>query len=272
MLAHEISYVPSVSILAGLRQELQERRAAPRTILVITDPVFGADDERLAGPGRGAVGSVPDGCAHTGREAHTVARLVPPPQRRIASGFEATRGLAQSPEIGRYRIVHFATHALVNNTHPALSGILLSQVGPDGREQEGMLRAHEIVDLKLSADLVVLSSCSTGVGQKLWGEGLISLTRAFLRAGAGAGDGELVGRGRRGHGGAHVALLRAPSSVPARRPPRPPCARPRSPCGGSGRRAPYYWAAFGIQGEYRRPLSKTLTLNPPAPVIQHSIA
>jgi CHAT domain-containing protein len=255
VLAHEISYVPSVSILAGLRQDRRKRHPAPLSILVVNDPVFGADDPRVAGPGRRRSGRF-QRLPHTGREAQAVARLVPPPQGRIASGFEATRGLVQGPEVGRYRIVHFATHALVNNTHPALSGILLSQVGPDGREQEGMLRAHEVVDLKLSADLVVLSSCSTGVGRNVQGEGLMSLTRAFIRAGAGrvmvsswdvddAATAELMSR-------FYESLFSPRSPAPAAALRAAQLALWRDP----GRHAPYYWAAFAIHGEYRRPLPK----------------
>jgi CHAT domain-containing protein len=253
MLAHEVSYVPSASILASIRRDLARRHPAPRTILVIADPVFGPDDERLA-----AGAAIPAGAAafprlrYTGREAQAVSRLVPPDQRHIAEGLAATRRLVQGAELANYRIVHFATHALLNNAHPALSGILLSRVGPDGREQEGMLRAHEIADRRLAADLVVLSSCSTGVGQKLWGEGLLSLTRAFLRAGAArvmvsswdvddAATAELMSR-------FYEQLLRPGSPGPVAALRAAQAALWRDP----SRRAPFYWAAFGIQGEYRK--------------------
>jgi CHAT domain-containing protein len=98
---------------------------------------------------------------------------------------------------------------------------------------------------------VVLSSCSTGVGQKLWGEGLIGLTRAFLRAGAArvmvsswdvddAATAELMSRFYR-----HLLGPGSPGPAAALRAAQ--IAMWQDP----GRRAPFYWAAFGIQGEYR---------------------
>lgn len=79
-------------------------------------------------------------------------------------------------ELNRYRIVHFATHALINTVHPELSGIVLSLVDEQGRPQDGFLPTHEIYNLKLSADMVVLSACQTGLGKEIRGEGLVGMT------------------------------------------------------------------------------------------------
>ena len=83
-----------------------------------------------------------------------------------------------------YRIVHFATHGLINNQHPDLSGIVLSLVDEQGRTQNGFLRLYDIYNLKLNADLVVLSACQTALGKEIKGEGLVGLTRGFMYAGA----------------------------------------------------------------------------------------
>jgi hypothetical protein len=87
-------------------------------------------------------------------------------------------------DLGRYRIVHFATHALLNNDHPELSGIVLSLVDQQGRSTDGFLRLNEIYNLNLSADLVVLSACETGLGKQIKKERLIGLARGFMAAGA----------------------------------------------------------------------------------------
>jgi CHAT domain-containing protein len=92
--------------------------------------------------------------------------------------------LATSGKLSDYRIVHFASHSFVNAAHPDLSGIVLSLVDQRGQEQDGFLRLHEIYNLKLPADLVVLGGCRTGLGKEIKGEGLMSLTRGFMYAGA----------------------------------------------------------------------------------------
>jgi CHAT domain-containing protein len=80
--------------------------------------------------------------------------------------------------------VHFATHGLLNSAHPELSGVLLSMVDANGVEQNGFLTTHDVFDLKLPAEMVVLSACRTGLGKDVQGEGLIGLTRGFMYAGA----------------------------------------------------------------------------------------
>jgi CHAT domain-containing protein len=85
--------------------------------------------------------------------------------------------------LGDYRYVHFATHGLVNEKNPKLSGLLLAQEDTTSKE-DGILHLGEIYNLNLNADLVVLSACETGLGQVAKGEGIIGLTRGFLYAGA----------------------------------------------------------------------------------------
>ena len=102
-----------------------------------------------------------------------------------ALDFDASRRLAISGDLAHYRIVHFATHALIDSEHPELSGLVLSLVDEKGNAQDGFLDLHDIYNLDLTADLVVLSACETALGKQVDGEGMIGLTRGFMYAGAG---------------------------------------------------------------------------------------
>ncbi|MGB9180858.1 MAG: CHAT domain-containing protein, partial [Pyrinomonadaceae bacterium] len=211
---HEIVSLPSASTLVALRRETEERQAAAKTIAVIADPVFEPTDERVMALAKKSVVAplskrtfsptssllkdvqraledtnetgLPQHLTRllgTSREAQEIASLVAPQERLLALDFTANRALAMSPELSRYRILHFATHAFINSVHPELSGIVLSLVNEQGQTQDGFLRVHEIFNLKLPADLVVLSACRTGLGKEVKGEGLVGMTRGFMYAG-----------------------------------------------------------------------------------------
>lgn len=202
---HEIVSIPSASTLAVLRRENANRKPAPKTLAILADPVFSADDPRLSrarDKQTAAVARVADeslqrsitdlGLASprlprlpgTRREATAISALIPQPDRRVALDFDASRAMLNSKEIADYRILHLATHGLLNSAHPELSGVVLSLVDGQGKAQDGFLRLHEIYNLRLSADLVVLSACQTGLGKEVRGEGLVGLTRGFMYAGA----------------------------------------------------------------------------------------
>jgi CHAT domain-containing protein len=121
---------------------------------------------------------------NTRSEAEVIKSLVPPRESLQALDFAANRAAVTSASLSQYRILHFATHAFVNSTHPELSGIVLSLVNEQGEPRDGFLRAHEIFNLKLPAELVVLSACRTGLGKDVRGEGLVGMTRGFMYAGA----------------------------------------------------------------------------------------
>jgi CHAT domain-containing protein len=183
-------------------------------------------------------------------EADAITRLAPEGQGLEAVDFLANRTTATSGDLGQYRIVHFATHGLINSQHPELSGIVLSLVDQKGQPQNGFLRLYEIYNLKLNADLVVLSACQTALGKEIKGEGLIGLTRGFMYAGAprvvaslwridDRATAELMTRFYRGmitEGLTPAAALRAAqiSMWQEKRWSAPP-----------------YWAAFTIQGEWK---------------------
>jgi CHAT domain-containing protein len=175
---------------------------------------------------------------------------VPPSERKGALDFDASKALATSGELAQYRFVHFATHGFLNSTHPELSGIVLSLVDRQGQPQNGFLRANEVFNLRLPADMVVLSGCSTGLGKQIRGEGLLGLTRGFMYAGAARvlvsvwevsdeATAELMARFYRG---ILVEQLRPAEAL-----------RRAQAAALKDKRynAPFYWAAFTLQGEWR---------------------
>jgi CHAT domain-containing protein len=178
---------------------------------------------------------------------------VPENMRRLVLGFEVNYATATDPELENYRIVHFATHSLLNSKHPELSGVLLSLVDEQGRAQErGMLTLGEVYNLKLPAEVVVLSACQTALGKDVKGEGLIGLTRGFMYAGArrviaslwqvhDAATAELMELFYEG-------MLGKERLRPAEALRRAQIAMWRSRTNWS---APSYWAAFTLQGEWR---------------------
>ena len=117
-------------------------------------------------------------------EANAISKLVPRNENFTSLGFKANRQTATSAELSKYRYIHFATHGIMDLEHPELSGIVFSMFDEKGRPQDGYVRLHEIYNLNLPAELVVLSACQTGVGKQIRGEGLIALTRGFMYAGA----------------------------------------------------------------------------------------
>jgi CHAT domain-containing protein/tetratricopeptide (TPR) repeat protein len=197
---HEIVTLPSASVLAVLREDFANRKPASRSVAVLADPVFSANDARLNQQAshsegsslwndaqRSASESGLDGLVRlrfSRQEADQIARVANDNRSLKALDFSANRAVAMDARLSDYRIVHFATHGLINNQHPDLSGIVLSLVDEQGRTQNGFLRLYDIYNLKLNADLVVLSACQTALGKEIKGEGLVGLTRGFMYAGA----------------------------------------------------------------------------------------
>lgn len=283
IVAHEIVNLPSASTLAVLRRETDARPPAPKTLAVLADPVFELNDERLKGVrgridmgkespvacsdkarGSGLIvttaarqSDIADGdfcierLPHTRREADAIVKFVPPGQYKQAFGFTANRAMVTSPELGQYRYLHFATHGFINDRLPGeLSGIVLSLFDGQGKPQDGFLRAHEIYNLKLAADVVVLSACTTGLGKESQGEGMIGLTRGFMYAGArrvvtslwdvdDAATAELMARFYRG------MLMEKLRPAQALRAAQVSMLKERH------FNSPVYWAAFTLQGEWR---------------------
>jgi CHAT domain-containing protein len=184
------------------------------------------------------------------READEITALTRAGMSFKALDFRANRATALGPDLSRYRIIHFATHGLLNSLHPELSGVVLSLVDEEGRAQDGFLRLHDIYNMKLGADLVVLSACKTGLGKDIKGEGLIGLTRGFLYAGAprvvaslwkvdDRATAELMKLfyQRMLRDGLRPAAALRSAQIDLQKYPR--------------WAAPYYWAGFTLQGEWK---------------------
>jgi CHAT domain-containing protein/Tfp pilus assembly protein PilF len=214
---HEVISLPSASVLALVRQQAQGRPQPSRQLAVLADPVFEADDPRVASRTRQQPARMPSGAPgdpealagaavaralrsvnaisdiplprltrlpFSRQEAQAISALVPIDRRLTAVDFEANRATATNGELGGYRMVHFATHGFLNSEQPELSGLVLSLIDRNGKAQDGFLRLSDIYNMRLPAELVVLSACQTALGKEIRGEGLIGLTRGFLYAGA----------------------------------------------------------------------------------------
>jgi CHAT domain-containing protein len=269
VVGHEIAVVPSLAALLISRQENTRKTASPLSAAVFADPVYDAGDSRVrraadsARPPSPSLQRTIDDLAEAGTR-HPFGRLVFSREEaqdigRLARGrtlsaldFEASRSAAISATLDRYRIVHFATHAVFNAVHPELSGIVLSLVNRQGRAQDGFLRLHDVYGMRLAADLVVLSACQTALGREVKSEGLIGLTRGFLYAGAQA----VVGSLWKVDDQATSLLMRRFYEGMFRRGLHPAAAlrqAQRALLEDSQHRqwtAPYYWSAFFLQGEF----------------------
>ena len=192
----ELVTLPSASS-AILFQDAVSGRGAPRsTIAVIADPVFEAGDPRVhRSPAKSGINgstrsAVDDGglklarLSFSGMEAAYIRKLAPEGQVKTALGFEATRELLESGRLADCRIIHLATHAIVDDRRPELSVLALSLVDEQGRPQSGLIGLTDLYNLPpLRAELVVLSACRTAIGKEIQGEGLMSLSRGFMYAG-----------------------------------------------------------------------------------------
>jgi CHAT domain-containing protein len=279
---HEIVNSPSASALALQRHELAGRQPAPKLLAVIADPVFDRSDTRLskvaptgadhaptqsrsfddersivhlaenAGEktGGGARRLIIPRLPFTKQEAAQLLALAPQDAAFGATDFQANRTTVLNPALSQYRYVHFATHGVLDSERPGLSSLLLSMVDEKGKPQDGFLRANDIYNLQLPAELVVLSACQSGLGKEIKGEGLVGLTRGFMYAGAARvvvslwnvndqATAELMTKFYRRmlkQGERPAAALRAAQVEMQRQ---------------QKWRSPYFWAAFTLQGEWR---------------------
>jgi CHAT domain-containing protein len=185
-----VAYAPSASVLAELRDRARNatQNARRSSLLAAADPTLQPVAVTPAPDGGRSPRETPWNLAPLPNARSEIARVAsrfPPDAVETLVGDAAredrvTRGAA----LGAARYVHFATHGVVDEEHPARSALLLAS-GSDSKA-DGLLQAREIFKLRLTADLVVLSACESALGRAITGEGLMSLPRAFLFAGAAA--------------------------------------------------------------------------------------
>jgi CHAT domain-containing protein/predicted negative regulator of RcsB-dependent stress response len=271
--SHEIGYIPSASVLAVLRREAAGRTPAPRTLAILADPVFETADPRVTLKSLRTVAQDHDATASRAQtvvdglysriplsrlpfsrdEAYAIASLSKTNDSKdtlVAVDFKASREAVLGGLLSGYRVVHLATHGVIDTERPALSSLIFSLVDERGRRQNGYLRLPDIYNMRLDADLVVLSACQTALGKEIKGEGLVGLTRAFVYAGAprvlaslwqvsDLATAELMKKFYRGmlrERRSPAAALRA-AQVEMSQDPR--------------WRSPFFWAGFVLQGEWR---------------------
>ncbi len=276
IVGHEVVSLPSASALAIQRTELDGRQLAPKMLAVIADPVFDRSDSRFkttaaetsatvqaasAADTRGLehIAEASDGktgrlvirrLPFTRQEADGLLALTSKDSSLRAVDFSASRTNVLNSDLSQYRYVHFATHGLLDTERPGLSSLVLSTIDAQGKPQDGFLRANDIYNMKLPAELVVLSACQTGLGKEVKGEGLIGLTRGFMYAGAkrvvvslwsvnDKATSDLMTNFYRGmlkNNERPAAALRAAQIEMWKQ---------------KKWQSPYYWAAFTMQGEWR---------------------
>jgi CHAT domain-containing protein/Flp pilus assembly protein TadD len=261
---HEITNLPSASTIAILRTTVATKPRAPKTLAILADPIFRKDDPRLTGKTIQTNNNLDLGeqiaRSRTGRdlnltrlpftatEAKGILALVPNQESMSAFGFDASYDWITDPKISQYRYIHLATHGFFDNDKPALSSIILSSFDAEGRDRKAYLRFPDLFNLTLPTELVVLSACETGLGNNIPGEGLVGMTRGLMYAGAlrvavslwsvdDQSTSDLMQDFYKNLWQAkktHAASLREAQLKLWKQ-----------------GKAPYYWAAFTLQGEWR---------------------
>ncbi len=278
---NEIVYAPSSSVVAVIRKQ-SSAKPTGKNVLLVADPVFNSNDPRAKGQtastaggadtrGLGLSSALTDVAGTPAAQSNGA-----PAQGLLLARLNGTRAEAEqiglitkqsggvadtwldlnaneasisSKDLRNYRVVHIATHGLLNAERPQFTGLVLSLVG--NKSGDGFLRTDEIFNLKLGAPLVMLSACETGLGKEKRGEGVIGLTRAFMYAGAptvgvslwSVSDNstallmtDFYKRMFTGQGMAPGAAMRAAQ---------------QNMIAGKKYAAPFYWAPFVLVGEWR---------------------
>lgn len=181
-------------------------------------------------------------------EAHDAIRLLAPADGGRSIDNATELGVKQGG-LADYRVIHVAAHSLIDEAFPRNSAILL---GAEGRE-DGALRAAEIAQLPVHADLVVLAACRTQFGRIMRGEGLLSLARSFMEAGARSVVASLWDVGDRD---TRVLMRSFYAGIAGGLPPDQALRMSQLQMirAGGALAAPKVWAAFEVEGEARQPV------------------
>jgi len=177
---YSISYAPSASVLAGLRVPRAEPVSPGRKRLAAFAP-FAMEGGRGDQPTRAGEGWSLVPLPASSREVSAIAGLYPGSAVELFGRDASETNVTHNPAVATAERLHFATHAQSNERQPELSGLVLASAAD--KSEDGFLQVYEIFNLKLSADLAVLSACETALGKEVTGEGLVGLARAFFYAG-----------------------------------------------------------------------------------------
>jgi CHAT domain-containing protein len=263
---HELAMLPSASALVSLRKTAGRRPQPADEVTVFADPVFEPPGEPIPASVSSSSGFpssreltralrdlqgpqwIPN-LPGSRNEAIAIQQITGPARTRLVMGYEANREAIMSSSIARQRIIHFATHGMMDTRHPEMSGLVLSMFNKRGEPQDGYLRLSDIYNLKLSADLVVLSSCESALGKDLGSEGIIGLPRAFLYAGARS----VIASLWKVDDEATVPLMKTFYSrlQKGEDPARALRAAQLDLLKNARLSDPYYWAAFVLEGDYQ---------------------
>jgi CHAT domain-containing protein len=195
---HDVATAPSLRLL------LAPPARTPATsdrLLMVADPVYGAEDPRLGRATRTAAapGTAEGGVANAlragdtaglrrlagaAREANAIAALYSPDRTDRLEGLQATKQRFLAAPLQDYRFIHVASHAVADAQIPQLSALLLSSVDAEARSLDGRVLAADLMNVRLNADLVVLSACETALGRAVSGEGIVGLRYVLLARGA----------------------------------------------------------------------------------------
>ena len=267
---NEVVILPSFSTLVAIRNAKNRPSSPSKLVAVIADPVFSNNDDRVksepvqrvslaASEEKSNPGTRSGGLArlpYASEEADAISAVAPRGTAMVAKGFDASRELAMSSDVGQYQILHFATHGFFNSDQPELSGIVLSSVDSSGQVKNGLMPLHDIYSLDLSAQLTVLSACQTALGKDIKGEGLVGLTHSFISAGSNSVAASLWKVDDRA-----TAILMADFYDAMLQQGMTPAAALRSAklkmMKDKRWNAPYYWAGFVLQGEYTNRIAVT---------------
>jgi CHAT domain-containing protein len=202
--AHDVAVTSSISVLLN---PVFRSAAAPVTkqMLLVDDPVYSRSDARLSPPAqtagtaadvgepwwrlsRGTSGNAASWprLPGTRQEAAAIAALFPKGEIDQLEGFSATRTQFLQADLGGYRYIHIASHAITDAEVPQLSALVLSTVDRQGNAIDSRVLAADFMNRRIHADTVVLSACDTAMGKDVVGEGLIGLRYLVLARGAGS--------------------------------------------------------------------------------------
>jgi CHAT domain-containing protein len=189
---HDIAVAPAAWWLFR-RDTVTRGSAAVRRVLIVADPVYEADDTRLAAARAGALrgGEAPAGqdrpwtrLRWTAQEAEHIAALFPQHSVERLEGLTATRERMLALPLGEYRYIHVASHGYVDARLPQLSAVILGAYDDHGRTADQSIRAADLLPLRLRTDVVTFSACDTALGKDVVGEGVIGLSYVALARGA----------------------------------------------------------------------------------------